>query len=157
MLAPSCGQLVTIEVMDRDKVGRDEVIDTLTLPFDALLAGTLPRLGWWHLYGAPRPVEEPGRGSVLLGQLGARGALKAQGADGLASEWRGKLLLQLGVQRHKASGLINGLLSSVRGTRGAEGNMPEKLMQRRLTQRVADPPKLEYEMQARYRGDVAEI
>ena len=28
--------------------------------------------------------------------------------------------------------------------------MPEKLMQRRLTQRVADPPKVEYELQARY-------
>jgi len=101
------------------------VIDTLTLPFDALLAGTLPRLGWWHLYGAPRPVEA-GRGSVVntLGQLGVRAGLKAQGADGLASEWHGKLLLQLGVQRSKASGLINGLLSSVRGARGAEGDMP---------------------------------
>ena len=31
VLAPSCGQLVTIEVVDRDRVGRDEVIDTLTL------------------------------------------------------------------------------------------------------------------------------
>ena len=31
VLAPSCGQLVTIEVMDRDRVGRDDVIDTLTL------------------------------------------------------------------------------------------------------------------------------
>jgi len=69
---------------------------------------------------------EAGRGSVVntLGQLGVRAGLKAQGADGLASEWHGKLLLQLGVQRSKASGLINGLLSSVRGARGAEGDMP---------------------------------
>jgi len=35
--------------------------------------------------------------------------------------------------------------------------MPEKLMQRRLTQRVADPPKVEYELQARYSGDLAEV
>ena len=35
--------------------------------------------------------------------------------------------------------------------------MPEKLMQRRLDQRVADPPQLEYELQARYGGDVAEM
>ena len=38
MLVPSCGQLVTIQIMDKD-IGEDDTVDTLTLPFDAILAG----------------------------------------------------------------------------------------------------------------------
>ena len=160
---PSVGQLITIVVKDRDPVDHDDIVDELTLPFDDLLNGELPAVGWWSLYGPNKRVEdlETNTGIVeaaLTGQLRARSeARKHKGRQRFRSEWRGRLLLQLAIRKRDsgteggggggAGGAGGGLFGSLKPSK-AKGGLPEKLLKRRMPERIEEPPKVGYVLQA---------
>ena len=127
----------------------DDLVDALTVSFDSLLSGELPSLGWWHLYGVSKSVEELQQTSVVGAAV--QGLLDEHervltNENRFASEWRGKVLLQLSVKKREQ--VSAGLMRSFRGKRGGDGNLPEKLMSRRLERRVEEQSKVPYELQA---------
>ena len=100
ILMPSVGQLITITVRDYDFEKRGEIVDVLTIPFDAVpgtpaskTTGMLTR--WYHLYGLSAAEERDS--SALLASRTKQAELKRFRAD-YASEWRGKLLLGLNLR-----------------------------------------------------------
>ena len=154
VLVPTVGQLITITVKDRDAFSADDDIDVLTLSFDDVLSGRVPLIGWWHLYGsksdAENVVEAAANGAdTLAGKAVQRvqrlidrrkAAASRHGRN--ASEWRGKLLLELSVMRRGDESA--GLFAKKKMAKGGQ----EHLLMRHVEQHAAEPPRAQYEIQA---------
>ena len=147
VLVPCSGQQVRVTVLD-DDVLHDEEIGHVILDFDDILSGKIAPLAWYHLYGlgpaAFKQLDTVNPMNLLsLKEYNPIAALR----DGkqrrelrrypreYASEWNGKLLLEVHVLDPnltplgggKSRGGIGSLLSS--GPKKAP-TLPEKVLQR---------------------------
>lgn len=123
--------LVSTRFQDSDGGLANQTVDVISLPFDKILKGELPRVGWHHLYGLgaeARDVEASGVLSFLRGEGGKHMELK-RNSSYYHSEWCGKLLLTLSVEKQRD-----------------ERPFPEKLMRRGLNPPPLDPPTELYEL-----------
>ena len=153
VLMPTVGQLITITVKDRDTFSADDDIDVLTVPFDDVLSGRVPLIGWWHLYGTDKEpenvVEAVAKGAETLAAkaiqrmqrlVERRRAASRKGRS--ASEWRGKLLLEMSVMRREDEG--TSLFAKKKKAKGGH----EHLMMRHVEKYSAEPQRAQYELQA---------
>lgn len=107
VLVPSIGVSAVIEVRDRDDGPTDEYVDTFTISLDAVLKGGAPSLAWYPLFGLGGEAAGLGDADTLSAMRAAVTGNTARRRDVrthlgfFASEWRGKLLLSLGIERQR--------------------------------------------------------
>ena len=100
ILVPSVGQKVRFVVRDKDIGRKDEDVAEFFVSFDRASKGLVPELGWYQLYGMSKEAS----GLVESGVFASR-RTKDKRAEldrhqhAYVSEWRGKVLLSLSVEK----------------------------------------------------------
>eukprot|EP00966_Prymnesium_polylepis_P071970 1671394-Prymnesium_polylepis.2 len=97
------GSVATIEILDSDKTSVSEV-GKIYVRFDNVHKRELPKLGWYHLYGLGPEAEELQKqayfSAAASGSRGSRRLLRHH-AEYFESEWRGKVLLHLDIEKRQ--------------------------------------------------------
>jgi len=135
MLIPAVGGLCQVEVKDSDIGATDSTVDIITVNFDQVLKGQMPKIGWLHMFGLGDEANEAAASGMysylkagVRGRRGKRSELR-KNASYYESEWRGKILLALSVERQRE-----------------DKPLPEKLMTRGMNPPPHDPQTEEYEL-----------